>query len=115
MEEANRASPLWAIQLIKHPSGIMGRGSQVRIRPDTVKKLRSGQISPESLWGTEQSPGYIRSVLGSILPACCLNPDCEVSFVLQEATGAPFIPSASRSAARAAAEAAFSQGEPNAE
>lgn len=113
MESSTRVAPLWAIQIIKHPSGVVGRGAQVRVRPDTVKKLRSGQMSPAALWGSEQSPGYIRAALGNILPSICLSPECEVSFVLQEATGAPFTPIASFADARAAAEAAFSKGEAN--
>lgn len=99
--------PLWAIQIIEHPSGISGRGAQVRVKPEMVYALRSGEAQPEDLIGTVDQPGHLRRALNSILPAICLEPSCVVKIILQDAAGRLFIPQKKLSA-REEAERLFS-------
>lgn len=107
MQTYQRPEPLWAIQLINHvPSGIVGRGAQIKLKESDVAQLRAGELPVEALVGTVETPGPVRRALHSILPPICLNPDCEVSIVLQDGKGVAFVPTAKKSA-RDLAEEAF--------
>lgn len=107
------ATGLWAIQMIHHPSGIVGRGASVRLRPEVEANVRKGSISESDLLGTPESPGPTRRALANILPPICIAPECEVRFMFQDRNGQPYTFPPSKGDHLAIAESYFSRPAPD--